>query len=267
MRQYWAARVRSELWAPLPGGSSVPVRLWEHVEAGIFWYGFPAEDLAAFEVLSAALPRDGVVLDIGANVGTFTLSLAARAQRGTVHGFEPAPATAARLRRNVEINGLENVVVNECAVADRTGVMGIWVPGARWKGNLYNTGMTSPYVGRGVPGWHRETVACIRLDDYVAQQRLQRVDAIKIDVEGGELDVLEGARASIGRFRPLVVMEANHAPLHAAGRSVDTVLEFWRDNGYRVGTITAAGRVDWGRVPAAGKGHHWNLCCMPSCAA
>lgn len=264
MRQYWAGRVHSELWASLRGNVSVPVRLWEHVEAGIFWYGFPAEDIAAFEVLSSALPRDGVVLDVGANIGAFTLTLAARADRGAVHSFEPVSATAERLRRNVDINGLDNIVVNQCAVSDLAGSMSIWVPGARWKGRLYNTGMTSFYVGRNRAGWHEETVTRIRLDDYMTHQGLHRVDAMKIDVEGGELDALEGARSLIRTFRPLVVMEVNRGPLEAAGRSVDEVLRFWRENDYTIGTITAGGEVRWGRFQGAGESHQ-NICCAPSC--
>lgn len=263
MRQYWAGRVESEVWAPLRGGVNVPVRLWEHVEAGIFWYGFPAEDIAAFEVLASFLPRDAVVLDVGANIGTFTLPLAVQVDRGAVHGFEPASATADRLRRNIDLNGLDNIVVNQCAASDHPGTLSIWVPGTRWKGRLYNTGMTSPYVGRNRPGWREEVVSCIRLDDYAARHGLRRVDAMKMDVEGGELDALEGARALIRAFRPLVVMEVNRGPLRAAGRSMDDVLAFWRDNGYRVGAIAAGGEVLWGRLPAAGRSHQ-NICCLPS---
>jgi FkbM family methyltransferase len=263
LRQFWAGRVAWEVWAPLPGGVGVPARLWDHVEAGIFWYGFPAEDIAAFQVLSSAVPRDGVVLDIGANIGAFALPLAAVADRGTIHCFEPASATAARLRRNIELNGIDNIVVNECGVSDHAGPMSIWIPETRWKGRLYNTGMSSRYVGKGRQGWREESVRCIRLDDYLTAHELRRIDAIKLDVEGGELDVLAGARSLIHRLRPLVVMEVNRVPLAAAGRSVDDVLQFWRENDYRVGMITAAGRVRWGRHPTAAGGHQ-NICCAPA---
>lgn len=260
LRQYWAGRVDTEVWASLPGDLWIPVRLWEHVEAGVFWYGFPAEDLAAYQVLSAALPRDGVLLDIGANVGVFGLPLAARADRGAVHAFEPAPAAAGRLRRNIRINGLDNIIVNQCAASDRSGTLSIQVPEARWKGRLYNAGMASPYVGRGRPGWRTETVHSVRLDDYTVRQGLDRIDAVKLDVEGGELDALAGAGDLLRSFRPLVVMEVNPGPLEAAGRSVDDVLGFWRAHGYRVGAVAAGGRVHWGRWPG---GQHGNICCTP----
>lgn len=262
LRQYWAGRIQSEVWAGMPRGLRVPVRLWDHVEAGIFWYGFPAEDFAAYHVLSAALPRDGVLLDIGANIGAFTLPLAARMERGTVHGFEPASGTVERLRRNLAINAIENVIVNRCAVSNRSGELSIWVPGEQWKGRLYNTGRTSAYVGSGDSGWRQETVPCITLDDYAARRALARVDAIKIDVEGGELDALEGASALIHKHRPMVVMEVNQAPLRAAGRSVEDVLAFWREHDYRVGTIAGNGRVRW-KPPSTTDYKHRNICCVP----
>lgn len=263
MRQYWAGRVHTEVWAALPGDVRIPVRLWDHVEAGIFWYGFPAEDAGAFHVLAEALPRDGVLLDVGANIGAFALPLAARADRGAVHCFEPASGTAERLRRNRDINSLGNIVVNQCGVADRSGSMSIWIPETRWKGRLYNTGMTSAHVGRGRPGWREETATCVRLDDYATRQGLERVDAMKLDVEGGELEVLEGARSLISDHRPLVVMETNRGPLETAGHSIDDVLSFWQDCGYRVGAIAGDGRVRWDRTSGAGDSHQ-NICCVPS---
>lgn len=262
MRQYWAGRVCSEIWAPLPGSVRVPVRLWDHVEAGIFWYGFPAEDKAAFRVLSSALAPDGVLIDVGANIGAFALPLGAQARRGAVHAFEPASGTADRLRRNRDLNRLDNIVVNQDAVSDRSGSISIWVPATRWKGRLYNTGMTSAYVGNRQSGWHEEVVSAVRLDDYTREQNLPRVDAMKIDVEGAELDVLEGARALIRQYRPLVVMEVNQAPLQAAGRRIDDVTRFWRAMDYRVGVIAGNGTVRWELVPGPGSGHQ-NICCAP----
>lgn len=260
LRQYWARRLDTEVWARLPGNLWIPARLWEHVEAGVFWYGFPAEDVPTFQVLSAALPRDGVFLDIGANVGVFSLPLASRAGQGRVHAFEPVPAAAERLRRNIDINAIDNIRVNQCAASDHAGTLSIQVPESHWKGRLFNDGMASTYVGRGRPGWRTETVGCVRLDDYAREQGLGRVDAIKLDVEGSELDVLAGAGDLLRSFRPLVVMEVNPGPLAAARRSVDEVMEFWRSQDYRVGAVGHGGRVHWGRRPG---GRHCNICCAP----
>jgi len=192
------------------------------------------------------------------------LPLASRVGRGAVHCFEPASGIAERLRRNRAINRLDNIHVNQCAVADRTGGMSIWIPETHWKGRLYNTGMTSAHVGRERPGWREETVTCIPLDGYVTQRGLARVDALKLDVEGGELEVLEGARSLIREYRPLVIMEANRETLEAAGHSINDVLRFWQDCGYRVGAIADNARVRWDRVHGGESGHR-NLYCIPSC--
>lgn len=263
LRQFWAGRVGREQPARLFGNQRIQAHLGEQIDAGIFWFGFPPEDRPALEALVATLPPDAVVLDVGANIGAFALPLAAAARRGVVHAFEPATATVQRLRRHLQLNGLDNVVVNHCAVSDRTGTLSLWIPADEWKGRLFNSGRTSVHVGRQQQGWREESVPCLRLDDYVAGQSLQRVDAIKIDVEGAELDVLEGARELLTRFRPVVVMELNAGPLRAAGRSVADVLAFWRSLDYRVGMIAASGRVHWGRLPRDSQ-RHQNICCAPA---
>lgn len=261
MRQFWARRVDGELVAEMEG-LQLRVRLDEHVEAGVFWYGFPAEDRAVLAQLRARVPHDGVVVDIGANIGCFTLAMARHAAAGAVHAFEPVPATADRLEAAIRANALGNIRLNRCALSHREGGIAVWVPEAHWKGRLYNRGRSSCYVGEAEPGWRRETVACRRLDDYVAAQGVARVDAIKLDIEGAELDALEGAAESLRRFRPAVVMELNAGPLEAAGRSVAEVLAFWRAQGYRAGSITAGGGVRW-REPS-GRGRHCNILCLPA---
>ncbi|WP_440995863.1 FkbM family methyltransferase [Arhodomonas sp. SL1] len=260
MPQFWARRVTDPMPARLPGGASLPVRLSEHVEAGVFWYGFPAEDRGALAVLRDRLPRDGVALDVGANVGCFSLVLATDAPAGQVHAFEPVRGNRERLERAIADNGLENITVNACALAAEAGELTVWVPQAHWKGRLYNAGRSSPYVGRGEHGWAPETVPCLTLDEYVAQQGLRRVDVIKIDVEGAEMDVLEGARRTLSELRPAVVMERNDSLLAAAGRDPDAVRTLWDDLRYRIHYITPAGTLRR-RLPK--RSSHCNILCLP----
>lgn len=261
MRQFWARRVDGEIVAEMEG-LCLAVRLDEHVEAGVFWYGFPAEDRAVLAQLRARVPDDGVVIDIGANVGCFTLAMARHAAAGRVHAFEPVPATAERLQAAIAANALGNIRINRCALSNRDGEIAVWVPEAHWKGRLYNRGRSSSYVGEAQAGWRQEAATCRRLDDYADTEALHRIDAIKIDIEGAELDALEGAVESLHRFRPAVVMELNAGPLEAAGRSVAEVLAFWRAQGYRVGSITSGGGVRW-REPS-GRGRHCNILCLPA---
>lgn len=260
VRQYWARHAPPEVLTDM-AGLRLPVRLSDHVEAGIFWYGFPAEDRGVLQQLQARLPEDGVVVDIGANIGCFALLLARHLGHGQVHAFEPVPEAADRLEAAAKANAIGNIRLNRCALSKADGEIDVWVPEAHWKGSLYNRGRSSRYVGEDQAGWRRERARCRRLDDYVREAGIARIDAIKIDIEGAELDALEGAVASLRRFQPVVAMELNAEPLAAAGRSVAEVLTFWRDQGYGVARIAHGGGLD--RRAPDGRGH-CNILCLPS---
>src|SRR5262249_36986176 len=96
------------------------IRGLSHVEASIIRNGlFEPETVRVF---TALLSPGLTVLDVGANVGQSALLAAGRVgEAGTVHAFEPTPDVAAGLRRNVELNGFGNTVVNQLAVSDTAG--------------------------------------------------------------------------------------------------------------------------------------------------
>ena len=148
------------------------------------------------------------VWDVGANVGFFTL-LAARLG-GDVQAFEPVPATARRLRANVAANGFgERVRVHEQAVAARSGRAAfLLVEDASWS-HLADR-------GRHPRTRARLEVPVVALDDL----DLPLPDVIKVDVEGSELAVLEGARRLLADHAPLLVVE-----LHATNAEVCDLLE------------------------------------------
>lgn len=135
--------------------------------------------------------------DVGANVGAITLALAKSiGPVGKVYSFEPGPPTLARLRANLKLNpGLEpRVEVIEAGVARTPGEL-FW---AEEKGNPGNA-----LVGES--GSHK--IKIIRLDDFVHERALFKLDFVKIDVEGMELDVMQGATEALRRFRPMLYFE------------------------------------------------------------
>lgn len=142
----------------------------------------------------ANLPRDAVVVDIGGNIGLTALILSALLPDGHVHVFEALPENAAFLRRNIAENGIRNVTVNSVALGRQPGSVQMGAAGA---GSHVQSG------GQGVE------VPMTTLDRYVAEAGLARLDFIKMDVEGFEPPVLDGAAATIERFRPPVFMEFN----------------------------------------------------------
>lgn len=154
-------------------------------------------------VIADLLDTDSVVLDIGANIGVYTLAAARLAPTGAVHAFEPNPNVAHHLRRNVEANHAPNVTVHEIAVSAKDGTV-------RFKENpTFTAGsVTLDEAGTAYSaafGGGAIEVPAVTLDSVTAD--LDRVDVVKIDTEGHELDVLAGAHDTLERFRPVVFLE------------------------------------------------------------
>ncbi len=223
------------------GGIRILTSLSSHIEAQIFWQGFQEADEGTINCLKATLPEDGVFIDIGANVGTFTLVGAKRAPRGEVHAFEPSAYHFKRLADNIARNGFRNVQLNQLGLFDEATEATLYLPLAR--GEMSNTGAASMFKVEGVaaPLDQQETIRLMRLDDYVTARNLNRLDIIKIDIEGAELNALRGAVETLRRFRPLVLMEVDLDNLSRAGSTPVEVLEFWHDLNYRVKRINASG--------------------------
>lgn len=170
-----------------------------HAHAGAIpegWLEVPVQ-----EALRRLLGEGGVLYDVGANVGFFSL-IGARlvGAEGRVYAFEPAPGNAAAVRENAALNGLSQIEVIESAVgAERGRERLLLVEDLSWS-HLESQ------------GWHPRTdttleVDVVTIDDLVAEGRIRPPDVVKIDVEGSEIDVLAGMRATLAEHRPVLVCE------------------------------------------------------------
>lgn len=153
-------------------------------------------------MLSALVPPGSVAVDAGANRGLYTYWIARRSS--AVHSFEPITACADYMRRA----RLPRVHVHAAALSAADGVASLWVPELEGEASL------SPRVG-GEP----IEVQAIALDSL----RLDNVGFVKIDVEGHELEVLEGAARTIRDQRPLLFIEIEQR--HHPGQPVEEVID------------------------------------------
>jgi FkbM family methyltransferase len=173
-----AVRLRTggSVTARLPGGEAV--RLLPD-------YRFVTWNPAEVDAFRAAAGPGTVALDVGANVGAYTLLLGQWVQPGgCVYAFEPAPAALHGLAKHVALNGLDAVVrVVRAAAAASTGTATLAVDGISGANRLAES-----------PGGER--VETVTIDDFCRREGI-RPSFIKIDVEGAELGVLRGARETI----------------------------------------------------------------------
>jgi FkbM family methyltransferase len=190
---------------------------------------FGALETAVQEALVRHLGPGGVLYDVGANVGFFSL-LGARlaGPAGHVYAFDPAPDNAAAIRRNAALNALENVSVIAKAVSAGAGTGRLQVVDDQSWSKLAEYG-AHPLTERVLK------VELVAVDDLVAAGEARPPTVVKIDVEGAELAVLEGMRATIDAYRPAIICE-----LHDTHREF---LAAMAARGYRVINLEGAGPV------------------------
>lgn len=145
--------------------------------------------------------REGdTVLDIGANIGWFSLVAAKHVgPNGCVHAFEPRPETAKMLARTLSMNNLRKIIsLWEYALADTAGDLSL-----TWGRNTENPGGSHIAYGD-MPDHETVTIRAVRLDDLLPEVT---PDVIKIDVEGAEPMVFAGAENALLRGRPVILSE------------------------------------------------------------
>ncbi|MBI5567060.1 MAG: FkbM family methyltransferase [Chloroflexi bacterium] len=169
-------------------------------------------------------------IDIGANIGYFTLLAASCVgATGHIHSFEPNPTTFKGLQRNVTLNNFKQVSLNNAAVSNVPGQVQLWV-GKEIDSGLVSMRQTSSLLTDTV------TSQAMTLDEYVIANRVGKIRAMKLDIEGAEWLALQGAQQLlIGNNRPdLIALEAVQSHAAAFGVSIAQLIEFLIASQYTV---------------------------------
>lgn len=161
-------------------------------------------------ILKPLIPRDGVVIDVGAHAGQFTKLFAALAPQGRVYAFEPSAYARSILAPMLRAKALGNVALVPLGLSDCESEAVLSTP-IKASGSL---GFGVAHLGEGIDAraQHRETVKLTTLDFFAVREKIEQLDFVKVDVEGWEGAVLRGARETLARFRPALLLElvANH---------------------------------------------------------
>lgn len=183
------------------------------------------------------------VVDVGASFGLYSLVAASRVgPAGRVLAFEPARASYDVLCRNVALNGYRWLRAFRLALANRTGTATLYHHPDPSRNSLGPTGTRA-----------HEQVALVTLDDVLDTGDIPgRLAAMKIDVEGAEALVLQGAQRTIAQFRPLIIFEVNPDAARQLGSEPDaawSLLETWN---YRFFTLAEGGTLQPLAAPPPG---------------
>jgi FkbM family methyltransferase len=201
------------------------VRAHEDVGRSMALGEFETDDLQHF--IAAVGPND-VVFDIGANVGAYCVPIARSRPGATVHAFEPIELNASLIQVSLHMNRLHNVQVVRKCVSDRAGLVNFSLAEDSAYSSMIDTGRKAEV--------RRFECEAVSLDDYCGANAHIRPDVVKIDVEGAELKVLDGARQLLSdpdRRPRLLLIELYQQNLAPFGTSIDEITARMTGHGYQ----------------------------------
>ncbi len=170
---------------------------------GFFVFGEALE--AELDFLHHFLRKGDVFMDVGANSGVFSMKAAkCVGDQGCVLALEPLPDMLYTLYRNVALNGFSNVRLRNFCLSDQKGTAEFWINHGR---------PASSGLVRHDERAARFSTLCLTLDELAAIEKLTRLDYLKIDAEGAETRILNGAADSIRRYKPVVQVEVTIDPV------------------------------------------------------
>jgi FkbM family methyltransferase len=210
------------------------------------------------DLIKKYLPLGGTFVDIGANIGFHSLFAASvTGARGRVLSFEPLPRLQQQLERSLKENGFTQVMIEPVALGKASGVATLSLV----EENIGASSLQNVAGDRAVGG--AVEVPVRTLDSY--QDKLDRLDLIKIDIEGSEFEALKGGEAILRMYQPVIILEFSPHVYEKdyAGKSL-ALYEYLTSLGYTINDIEKQvsdieGKLRSGQLAPL----HTNLLCIP----
>ncbi len=156
-------------------------------------------EMPEMRMIRKFLNKNSVIIDIGANVGWYSLSLSKYVPHGSIMAFEPMPSIFEHLKKNIELNNIVNIRAQNIGLSDKPGILGFY----------YDPKFSAATSLRNLhENRKKKKIRCRvrRLDDFILRTT-SRIDLIKCDVEGAELFVIKGALETLKKTRPVLLLE------------------------------------------------------------
>ena len=203
--------------------------LREGIDFSIWLLG--AFELATMRAYQRIVRRGDIVLDIGANIGAHTLHLAqAVGAAGKVWAIEPTDYAMAKLKANIALNpGLAaRIVCCQLMLVDRTE--GYEVPPLHSSWPL--TGEADLHARHRGRLMSTKNASAVTLNSFVRESGIERIDFIKLDIDGHECSMLRGARTALAALRPAILLELSPHQLDETGGSIEELVDLLAATGY-----------------------------------
>lgn len=196
------------------------------------------------QVFLQHLKPDTHFLDIGANIGYYSLLAASHCPQGKVFSFEPDETNFRYLKTSIAYNGFDAIIqAYPLAVSDQDESIIIYDAGSSINSGAIVTAKDkeslSPYVGTANPAF--KTIAAVTLDSFLESTR---IDVVKLDIEGHEPFALQGMKQLLQQNQPIIFTEFAPVSLNHIGKtSPETFLQFFVDLGYQISAIDGEGNL------------------------
>lgn len=169
--------------------------------------------------------KGDIVFDVGANIGYYSVLLAKLVgPKGRVFSFEPTNYFSQVLKKNIEVNNSYNVETFNLGLSDKAQDLEIHIDGP--SATLHDS-VSAPYT-------NSEIIKLVPLDDFIKQIDLERLDFIKIDVDGHEPFFFLGSGKTLEKFNPIILLEISHLHYLRAGFTAWDFYDFLKTRNYRI---------------------------------
>ncbi len=180
--------------------------------------------------IKSFLPRDGIFFDVGANIGVYSLFASRIMSEGRVYAFEPIKRIQTQLAKSIKENNIKNISLEPFALSDRSGTYAISLV----QENIGASSLQDVSLMRDVQS--TEVIATEMMDVFL--NKIDRLDVIKMDIEGNEFEALRGGEHIVRKFKPIMIIEFSPHLYEKdyQGKSLE-LFYFIKSLGYDIGVI------------------------------
>jgi FkbM family methyltransferase len=192
---------------------------------------FPSDyEMGNFQFLKENCHPGNIVLDIGAHIGVFAVAAAKYVgYNGKVFAFEPTPGTNKLLTKTIQFNKLEKVIFPRSeAIGMVTGKTNFFISDLEG----YNSNTLISYIDDRV--MHSVEINVITVDGFVEEMKIDKINFLKIDAEGAELDVMKGAIKTFQHHRPITILAIHPDPILAKGDRLEDIYDLLLQLNYNI---------------------------------
>jgi len=175
--------------------------------------------------IKKSINKGDVFIDIGANIGIHSLFASNLVgEKGKVISFEPFSINYNSLIKNISLNNSRNIVLEKLAISAKESLVNIF-----YNCKDYNFGMASSYLTNYT---NSEKVKSTTLDLYLKNKSFDRIDFIKLDIEGGEYPALLGMKNSLKKYHPILLVEILDNNTLTQSDNEKNIINFFKKIGY-----------------------------------